>query len=294
LSVRYIFWYCSTRNAKDPKRENCLKTLANACLDCQQVQAREILRLYRELSNQHQTFPNQIRCFLQGLKESAIETLITRLHHPSCDWDHTRVSPGGQRAHLKSAYYVMFGKKLGMLDITPAKSDRFLSMAQREMKKALKAKSQETWTKIIKSSISSRFFFEALLADINNQSLNADRSIDRNTIFKWAQQNLKDPHSVFYDADREADYNGTQPRHENKFEVFLSRKLLVKMLLKMNFIQPTGSQVQIGARVEVDGNRKRDLAFATLKREKTKADENADEKRNGQVKEWERKAKIKS
>merc|ERR1712065_123465 len=79
-----------------------------------------------------------------------------------------------------------------------------------------------------------------LLADINNQSENADRLIDADCIFKWVQENLsqEEAYEVFYDEDRAADYEGQEPdkpKEENFSKSFLSMKLLVKILTKMGF-----------------------------------------------------------
>ncbi|GAB5358502.1 hypothetical protein AAMO2058_000463600 [Amorphochlora amoebiformis] len=250
-ALKYIVWYCNQNTIDDPKRRSILTALANACLDCQQVQARVILKVYRELTNQHQTFPLQISTFLNALKDQAINDIITHYHHPSCDYNYTRVKPYQQRPHLRSAYIATFGKKLGLPDITPSKSDRFLHQAVSEMKKKITGDISE----MVMGSISSKDFFQNLLGDINNQSLRADRWIDRNTIFNWAKENMKkNPHVVFYDQDNKHEYEDqspSKPTPQNQFNVFLSRKILLKMLQLTQFLTPVGILPQPGAPIVI-------------------------------------------
>merc|ERR1712039_759133 len=91
-ALRHIFAEMFTLPANDPKRVTCLSTLAHACQDCQQVQAREILRILGDLTAQNETFESQLLYSLLRQKEVALNQLITK-RHPSCDKDHTQVAP---------------------------------------------------------------------------------------------------------------------------------------------------------------------------------------------------------
>jgi len=238
-AIRYVFGWCSQAKPSDPKRSHILNTLADACLDCQQVQAREILRLYRELTNQHQTLPKQIFSFLDSFRESAIDAMITRYHSPKCDQDHTKSRPHEQRAHLRSAYVVLAGSHMGMRDILPSKNDRFLYKAQSEVESKLPTTDGGSLASELLGSIDVQAFVMALLTDINNQSKTADRSIDRKCIFNWAGKNLDDPHAVFYNDENKEDYadlTPNKPTSDNEYEPFLSLKVLVKILLKLHIL----------------------------------------------------------
>lgn len=67
-----------------------------------QVQAREILRIYSDMTSQNATFQRQLLYSLMRQKESSLDQMISRYHGPRCDWDHTRVKPWEQRPHLFS------------------------------------------------------------------------------------------------------------------------------------------------------------------------------------------------
>ena len=92
--------------------------------------------LGRDLTNQTQTFENQIQyfllkmkvgfelrnllanllynsCFIAFYQEEALDKFIGKFH-PECDKSHTKVKPWQQRAHLKSAYIYMLGDELGL------------------------------------------------------------------------------------------------------------------------------------------------------------------------------------
>ena len=244
-ALRFAVWWCSERRAGDPKRDHILRTLANACLDCQQVQAREILRLYRELTNQAQTLPLQIGGFLDAFRESAIQAMISARHAPLCDMDHTRAKPGQQRPHLRSAYVAIAGDAMGMRDTLPAKNDRFLYDAQSEIARSMGAKPDPSGlARALMSSISTKLFFQGLLSDINNQSPSADRSIDRKCVFNWARDNMKNPHSVFYDDARKAEFSAQAPKRPeeaNMFQPFVSQKVLAQILVQMGFLKVDSS-----------------------------------------------------
>jgi hypothetical protein len=241
-AIRYIFHVANKMKAKDAKRIAMLQRLADACMDCQQVQAREILRIYGDLTCQSQTLETQTHYFLLKQKEDALDRFITQIH-VGCDQDHTKVGPGKQRAHLKSAYIDLLGKDFGLEAVEAAKEDRFLNEARHELENGVWAGvGVKVIMKRLKNELSLPLFVNYLLADINNQSKTAERLINRDVIFKWAETHLSksEAHRVFYDEERAADYAGQTPEkplEENKYQPFLSQKLLLQMLLAMGFIQ---------------------------------------------------------
>lgn len=241
-AIRYIFHIASGLKAKDPKRVGMLQRLADAMLDCQQIQAREILRIYGDLTCQSQTLETQTHYFLLKLKENALDQFITMMH-VGCDLDHTQTVPGKQRAHLKSAYIDLLGKEFGLEAVEAAKEDRFLTEARHEIQNGV-------WAGVgmpvillrLKRTLALPMFVGYLLADVNNQSKTAERLINRDVIFKWAETNMSktEAHRVFYDEERAGDYEGqtpSKPTEANKYQPFLSQKLLLQMLLTMGFIK---------------------------------------------------------
>jgi len=250
-ALRYVINWCYKTHTKAKqgggggddrlKKEHILNTLADACLDCQQVQAREMLRLFRELTNQAQTLELQISGYLNTLKEGAIDLLISLKHSPLCDQDHKTARPGQQRPHLRSAYVAMAGDLMGMHDTLPSKNDRFLYDAKSEVQRILGTNNGQFLANQILHSINPNTLFNGLLTDINNQSPTADRTIDRRIVFKWAQKGkMKNPHHVFYDEEREDEFKDqtpSKPNEENMFQPFLSKKILLELLISMDFLQ---------------------------------------------------------
>ena len=107
-AFRYIIDFLTKFPAKDPKRVTITETLAEACTNCQQVQAREILRVYSDLTAQTATFERQLLYSLVRQKEAALDRYISRHFADTCDLDHTRVRPYQQRAHLYSVRKISF------------------------------------------------------------------------------------------------------------------------------------------------------------------------------------------
>jgi hypothetical protein len=230
-ATKHIFACMAHLPARSAKRVDCFTTLALSCQDCQQVQAREIMRIFGDLTSQNATLDEQLKYSLVRSKEVALNCVISK-RHPQCDLDHTKVQPWQQRVHLFSGYVSTMGDSFGLDSVTTANSDRFLAQAKAEIGKV----DAVALIRELQSSISVAEWLQCLLADINNQSEDADRLIDRACIFKWVQANMSHEasYSVFYDEDRSdefVDQDPKQPTPANKFEPFLSCKVLVHILL---------------------------------------------------------------
>merc|ERR1712110_1032398 len=94
----------------------------------------------------------------------------------------------------------------------------------------------------LQSNMSVKEWLQTLLADINNQADSADRLIDQACIFKWAQANMSsdDAYRIFYDADRASEFaeqDPEEPEECNKFQPFLSCKVLVEILLAAGLLR---------------------------------------------------------
>jgi hypothetical protein len=229
-AARHIFARMAELPPQHPKRVDCLRTLAAACQDCQQVQAREILRIFGDLTSQNATLEEQFKYSLVREKEAALNRHISR-RHPRCDLDHTQVRPHQQRVHLFSGYASLIGDGFGLDSVTAARSDRFLSEALQEIGRvdapALMAQ--------LRSDLSVKDWLQTLLADINNQTDTADRLVDRGCLFKWAHASMaEDAYLIFYDPGRAREFVGqepAQPTEANKFQPCLSCRALVDILL---------------------------------------------------------------
>jgi hypothetical protein len=235
-AMHFIFDELNKAPAKDAKRVSYLTDLANACQDCQQVQARVILRVFGDLTSQSDTFEGQLRYTLLRQKEAALDRYISR-KHADCDKDHEEVDPWKQRVHLTSGYLAVIGEEFGFDGVAAALSDRFLPQVKAEIGR-INAKSV---MEALKKDMSPKEWLQTLLADINNQTPGSVRFINRDCIFKWAQSNLSDEvaHLIFYDEDRSAEFEDLDPKEptpENRYQPFLGPKLLVDMLLKAGML----------------------------------------------------------
>jgi len=245
-AIRHVFEEIHKLKPDDEKRVTTVRALVEACQDCQQVQARVILRLYGDFTSQTETFEKQLKYSLVRQKEAALQVLITN-HHPNCDLDHTQIRPEQQRAHLLSGYTVMVGDELGLDGVDAARSDRFLSGVLQEIGRVHRMGAHNPGTSshvmsLLRKSLSVKEWISALIGDINNQAAEADRLIDRSCIFVWAGNNMEGDfkHRIFYDDSREKEYEDLHPKEptdENVYEPFLSPKVLVEMLLKANMLE---------------------------------------------------------
>ena len=272
-AMRHILDQLQKLSPHDTKRVSIVRDLAEACQDCQQVQARVILRHYGDLTSQNETFQSQLKYSLVRIKEAALQILITKYHSPFCDYDHTRVTPEHQRAHLWSGYVSLIGDAFGLDGVTAANGDRFLTKSLDVIRNAHKQQQQQHtpsqnqqnakrfratsgwWMtdadQTLKDSLLNELsqqlcvkeWLSCLLGDINNQAPNADRILNRSCIFDWVSNNIDDQfkHRIFYDETRRDDYSDLDPKEptqENQYEPFLSPVVLVEMLLRAGMLQP--------------------------------------------------------
>lgn len=261
-AFRHVVGELNKMDAKDTKRVDMVHNLVDACQDCQQVQARSILRMYSDLTCKTQTLESQLKYSLVRSKEAALQILITKFHSPACDHDHTMVGPERQRAHLWSGYVALIGDQFGLDGIEAAKGDRFLNESLAVIRNVhLHGYSSSISSSMLMSnddggslkqsimdeltqSLCVKEWLSDLIGDINNQSANADRMIDRSCIFSWASANtsLNEDlnHRIFFDETRAEEYSDLDPKeptNENKYEPFFSPKVLVEMLVKMQLLK---------------------------------------------------------
>ena len=232
-AFRHVVGELNKMDSKDKKRVDMIQHLVEACQDCQQVQARVILRMYSDLTCKTQTLEQQLKYSLVRPKEAALQILISKYHAPDCDQSHNIIGPERQRAHLLSAYVSLIGDEFGLDGVETAKGDRFLNEALAVIRSVhLHGYSSSISSKMLMingvsslkqsimdeltSSLCVKECLTDLIGDINNQSPNADRVIDRACIFSWATANtsLDDdlPHRIFYEDSRAEEYKDLHPK----------------------------------------------------------------------------------
>jgi hypothetical protein len=82
---------------------------------------------------------------------------------------------------------------------------------------------------------------KALVADINQQSVSAERIIDRDALASWASSGAPDPypphfpfdaHAIYYDEEDAEHYGGDgPPLEENAYQPFLSHGVAIRLVL---------------------------------------------------------------
>lgn len=261
-AFRHIIGEVNKLDAQDTKRIAMVRNLVDACQDCQQVQARVILRMYSDLTCKTQTLESQLKYSLVRSKEAALQVLITKYHSPSCDYDHTIVGPERQRAHLWSGYVALIGGAFGLDGLGAARGDRFLDeclnvirnvhthgysmsiSSTMTMMSSDDGPLKQSLVDELTSSLCVKEWLSDLIGDINNQSANADRTIDRSCIFAWATANTSLDgdlnHRIFYDEARAVEYSDLDPKEptdENKYEPFFSPVVLVETLVKVGLLK---------------------------------------------------------
>ena len=260
-AFRYIVGELNKMDTKDKKRLDMIQQLVEACQDCQQVQARVILRMYSDLTCKTQTLEQQLKYSLVQPKEAALQILISKYHSPVCDQSHDMVGAERQRAHLLSAYVSLVGDEFGLDGVETAKGDRFLneslavvrnvhlhgyssSISSSMLMSSGDSSLRRSIMDELVSSLCVKHWLTDLIGDINNQSTNADRVIDRACIFSWATNNtsLDDdlPHRIFYEDSRAEEYKELDPEKpttDNEYEPFFSPKVLVELLVKMQLLK---------------------------------------------------------
>jgi hypothetical protein len=234
-AFQYIVFEMSKLDPKNPKRVSNFRVLTEAFEDCQQVQAREILRMYGDLTSQNASLENQLKYSLVRLKEAALNRYITQ-QHPKCDLDYRQVQAHQQRPHLFSAYVCMLADALG-LDTVEAKHDRFLSQAKNEVGRI----NVDRVMAKLREDMPIKEWLQTLLADINNQAPSPDRIIDRDCIFTWVRRSMsqESTYTVFYDEDRAhefVEHDPKEPNRANMYQPFLSCKVLVDILIAAKMI----------------------------------------------------------
>lgn len=89
---------------------------------------------------------------------------------------------------------------------------------------------------------------DTLVADVNQQSKDADRLVSRDDLGRWAgnvdENNGFNSHSIFYDEDAPDQYKDLgKPLEENLYQPFLNRKVALEML-KALFLEPHSKKVK--------------------------------------------------
>eukprot|EP00040_Diaphanoeca_grandis_P024895 m.137480 g.137480 ORF g.137480 m.137480 type:complete len:295 (+) comp29921_c6_seq1:505-1389(+) len=221
-AIQFIFSKVS--EVSQHERVAHLKGICEAFMSCQAEQARVIDDIYGQISGRDKTLRDQILSLLDRFKQQTLDE-VTLLFHPGSDVS-TRLP------HIQSRYRVDVGAQLGLAGIENAKLDQHIE-------RSLPHGQSERYVQKFRERFPTTEFVKAVVADINQQDVDAERFILPTTLFNWAQPDNKidnqnfDSHSIFYNDETPDLYNG-KPREENEHtKPFVHPAIVVNVLKRV-------------------------------------------------------------
>lgn len=188
-----------------PARARVLaQTLAEAYTGCQAVQARTVDMLQGEVRGlTSQSLPAQLRVLVGEYREAAIDRMICHFHPgaPTAG-DGT---PHLQLPHLGNKYRRHLGSSIGVSAqrMEAAKSDRNASGPLPTPKACAE---DQFW-----KEFDLRELCQAIVADVNQASEDAERRVDRRLLLEWAGSQPELGYRVFYDEEMIGSYGDMRP-----------------------------------------------------------------------------------
>lgn len=222
-AMRYIF-HCAKNGS--PGGSAALKRLAEAYQSCQAEQGRTIDDLYGKLSGRDASLRDQVLALVDLQKALTLEAVVHKLNPRAASTDDG--NPSGQAPHITSAYLEAVGKELGMRGVAAAKSD---ANRPRGANRAVVLEEFRSLFNVEELAL-------ALVSDVNQQSQDAERTIDRDLLAKWAAAEAEasggtfDAYSIYFDEDRASEYEG-RPGEGAEYQPFLNRRTSIGVLLRL-------------------------------------------------------------
>mmetsp|Transcript_46870 Transcript_46870/g.80657 ORF Transcript_46870/g.80657 Transcript_46870/m.80657 type:complete len:396 (-) Transcript_46870:179-1366(-) len=203
-----------------------LRLLAEAYQSCQAEQGRVIDALYGQIAGRDLGLRAQLLVLVDLAKQAALDALVNA-RHPNA-WRTGDENPYGQLPHLQNRYRLALGGTVGLRGVAAAAQDHLASPL------ADPAQVEEALEQY-RALFSAEDVALTLVRDVNQQDLNAERLIDRDTLAKWASEQAPpsfNAHSIFFneESNDEHDYLGEEPREENTYHPFLSKQVALSIL----------------------------------------------------------------
>ncbi|KAH3767557.1 hypothetical protein Pelo_586 [Pelomyxa schiedti] len=223
-AMQFIFGVCEKLPEKPCQRH--ISKLVDAFTSCQAEQMRVIDSIFGELSGRDKGLRDQVISLVDGQKQRVLDE-ITNLLHPKA-WRTSDENPAEQVPHIQSAYKAGFGASLGIRGAASASVDHNAPH--------LSPEDIRIGEELFRKRFSVAELARTVVDDVNQQSADADRVIDRAQLMKWAgdpaQNGGFDGNTIFYDEDNAKDYPGgdSKPNKENEYQPFLSVKVAVDLL----------------------------------------------------------------
>ncbi len=244
-AMQTIFAEIKGEGRAEAWKRKILAKLCDAFRACQAEQGRVIDAVYGTVTGRDKSFREQALMVVDVQKELVLENCVNKLNPEA--WRQSDEIPQKQVPHITSSYRIAVGNELGLRGIQSAQMDhcRFeVPPADVKVKDAKKVRFIALLTfaphKQIISETFRRMFridelCDTLVADVNQQSKDADRLVSRDDLAKWAgnadENNGFDSHTIFYDEDQPDNYKDLgKPTDENLYQPFLNRKIALEVL----------------------------------------------------------------
>lgn len=227
-ALRFILgWLCDEARPRS-KRVATLQRLADAFQSCQAEQCRVIDAIYGALMGRDRSFRDQVRALVDAKKELVMEATVTFLNPDALMQDDN--IPQKQVPHLSSAYRVAIGHALGLHGVEVARMD-VNAPPQQELDPAL------IWH-TFERLFSIRELVEELIGDVNQQSAEAERTVSRDDLGRWAgnaaENNGFESHSIFFEEEYKKErYNDEEPLEENAYQPFLWHDVALDIFMRL-------------------------------------------------------------
>lgn len=180
------------------------RTLAEAYTGCQAVQARTVDMLQGEVRGlTSQSLPAQLRVLVEEYREAALDRMVCHFHPDApTAGDGT---PTMQLPHLGNKYRRHLGSSIGVCGprMEAAKSDR---NASGKLPSSRKLAEEQFWKEFDLQELC-----QAIVADVNQASDDAERRIDRRLLLEWAGSQPGLGYRVFYDEEELRHYGDMRP-----------------------------------------------------------------------------------
>jgi len=223
-AIRFVFFKASLLPQKS--RRPLLRRLAEAFTACQMEQGRVIDSIYGSLSGRDKNFREQVLSLVDIQKEQVLNQIVN-IFNPNA-WRTGDDNPKGQVPHIQSSYCSVVGTRLGLRGVKAAKLDKD--------KFTINNDSSNTIIESFNRLFSIEELLKSFIADVNQQDLEAERLINRDSLLRWAGDskinNGFDGHSIFYDEEKAERWHEDlgKPTAENFYQPFLNKEVALKIL----------------------------------------------------------------
>jgi len=207
-------------------RKAMFKKLAEAYTACQMEQGRVIDSLYGNVTGRDKSFKAQIFALIDVQKDQVMNQMIN-FYNPEA-WKTSDDNPTGQIPHIQSSYCIALSGRLGLRGLKAAQLDKDVFKVH--------PTNIEVLTECFKRMFHIQDLVNTVVNDINQQSTEADRVLDNESLAKWAGDaninNGFESHSIFYDEDNPDAWPKELgvPLPENQYKPFLNHTVAIHIL----------------------------------------------------------------